>query len=288
MKSKRSSVLISIGCLLALPCLAGVQYAYDRSSHSLGEKLFAAVYHSGDPLVPQTPILHVLSFGRPEVAADLLWLKTIQYFGSVRPFSSYPSLGPLLDRVTQLDPKFEYPYEFGLIVLPYSGATQTAVMLGERAQTNLPNNGLLTYYLATVYHLNLNDYNKAGYYYEKAADEPGAPGAARQLAGVSFDKVNNTLADRLVALNFWKTVYDHAASQEEKDRAGNWYKNMEMVYTLERAAIAYQNQKGHYPASLQELKDQGYIPEIPVSPVGRAFILDPKTGKVSFDTLANP
>jgi hypothetical protein len=55
---------------------------------------------------------------------------------------------------------------------------------------------------------------------------------------------------------------------------------------LESAAQQYKTQFGQYPATLQDLVTHGILKEIPPSPVGRLNVIDPKTGKVSFDTLA--
>ena len=268
---------------LLLGAIAWTQNRYDISSHNLGLKEFQASLDLSDPLVPSPTALKIISLGRPEVAADILWLSTIQYFGSGRDFSAFKSFGSLLDRITQLDPRFEYPYEFGMVVLPYMNQSDQAITLGLRAQQALPNDGLLTYYLATIYHLNKHDYRNAAKYYQLATTEPGAPGAARTLAATALSKLDSSLNDRLVAMTFWQTVYENAKNPDDKDRAEKWFTQLSIVYNLEKAAQNFQEQKGRYPASLQELKDEGFIPGIPESPVGRQMILDPNTGKINFD-----
>ena len=172
-----------------------------------------------------------------------------QYFGGGTPYGTFAALPKLLDTITQLDPQFEYPYEFALTVLPFTGGTSTAVTLGERAQTALPGNGLLTFYLASVYQINLKDYAASARLYQKAATEAGSPTAAQQLAGVSLARINNTLDDRLVALTFWKAAFDNAKNDDDRKRAKDWYEHLSIVYSLEQKIAEYKKQYGSFPRS---------------------------------------
>jgi tetratricopeptide (TPR) repeat protein len=224
----------------------------------------------------------MLSLNQPQALADLLWLKNVQYFGQGNPYGKYPSLGKLLDTITTLDPKFSYPYEFGLIVLPFMDQTDSAIALGERAQRELPGNGLLTYYLATVYHLTVKDYGKAGALYQKASTETGAPGASRELAGVALSSQDDSLAERQAALVFWKTVYENARDEGERERAARWFAHMQLVIDIESAAIDYKKVTGRYPVSIDELVRYGSLPGTPTSPIGRMLHLSPETGKVDY------
>jgi tetratricopeptide (TPR) repeat protein len=272
--------------IAALAGIAGLQTLSDHVSAPFRAEIKRSAATYSEPLVPATPILRLLSFGNPSMVADILWLQTIQYFGSGNPYQNYPSLGKLLDTITTLDPKFEYPYQFGMIVLPYMDQTDSAIMLGERAQKEIPNNGLLTYYLATDYHLGLKDYRKASEYYQKASTQPGAPSAAARLAGVTLAELSDTLSDRLVALEFWKTVYEQATDPDEKERAEAWFRHMEIVYVLEKAALEYKSQSGSFPSSQDQLVKAKLIPRSFKSPINRMLELDPETGRVSFNKLA--
>ena len=272
--------------ILALALLTGLQQGYDVASKAYVAQQRAKYVSFAEPLVPGVEALKFLSLGDRQLTADLLWLNTIQYFGAGTPYGKYHALGPMLDRITQLDPKFEYPYEFGLITLPYMEQTPAAIILGQRAQKELPNNGLLSYYLASDYQLNLKDYANAAKYYILASKQKGAPGAAISLAATSLDKLNSSLGDRLVASEFWKTAYDNAKNDDEKKRDFAWYQQLQVVYTLEAAALTYHDKTGQFPATFQTMIDAGLIQSVPPSTVNRILTLDPKTGKVSFDQLA--
>lgn len=280
-------LLIWFLSLLTLASVVSAQAIYDRSTTTFAKDRKHAILAASEPLVPSSSTLKAVSLGYTSALADYLWLQTIQYFGGGSAYGKYPALGGMIDTITTLDPKFEYPYEFGLVVLPFMDAADKAVAIGERGQKELPGNGLLTYYLASVYHLNLKDYKKASALYDKASQEPGAPGAAKELAGVTLSQINESVNDRLVAITFWKTVYENATSDSEKERAKNWFTHMQIVYSLELASDQYKKDKGHYPASLQTLVEDRYISQVPVSPINRLFDLNPATGRVTWNRLAS-
>lgn len=264
-----------------LATIVGLQLRYDAAASNFKQETARVALEAADPLIPTVPVLRFLSLGNPSLVADILWLQSIQYFGSGNPYGDYPALGPMLDTVTQLDPKFSYPYQFGMIILPYMNNTPMALELGERAQNNF-NDGLLTFYLASDYHINAKDYRKAAFYYEKASTQPNAPTAAKQLAGVSLASLSGSLNDRLAALNFWKTVFETSTNEDEKDRAAGWYQHMQVVYSVEKAAQTFHEQTGRFPNSQDELVKAKLLPSVLSSPIGRTLTLSPETGIVSF------
>lgn len=268
--------------LLALVSIGSLQAVWDTAAAPYKTERKKAALLLAEPALPTVTNLKFLSLNQRGALADLLWLKSIQYFGQGNPYGKYPSLGKIMDTVTRLDPKFAYPYAFSLVVLPYMDQTPIAIEIGERAQTALPGDGLLTFYLASAYHLNVKDYARAGALYEKASREKGAPPASKELAGVALSSANTSSADRLAALAFWKTVFDNANDDSERDRAAKWYGHMQVVYALEQAAEQYKKEQGSYPENLEVLRDKGYIPSIPDSPINRLLVLNPETGRIDF------
>jgi tetratricopeptide (TPR) repeat protein len=272
-------------CFLVAGSLSSVQALSDRTSAATKVALREEILKNEKPLLPSVKALKLLSFGSEPVVADLVWLQTIQYFGVGSPYQNYAALGPMVDTVTQLDPKFAYPYQFGLVALPFMKQVETAEKLGLRARENLPNDGLLTFYLASVYHLNLKDYRKASEYYELAASLPGTPSAATQLAGVTKARVNDSLSDRQAAIVFWEAVIQNAKTDEERERAVAWWKHMQVVYSLELTAEQFKNREGRYPESFDEMIAKGYLGRVPESPIERVYTLESGTGKVGFERV---
>ncbi|MBU6389809.1 hypothetical protein KGQ71_04840 [Patescibacteria group bacterium] len=278
-------LLFPLLALVLVAACAGIQAEYDSSSTGFHTQEKQSVLDFSEPLIPSVQALKFISLGDDSLMADMLWLQTIQYFGQGNPYGTYRSLGPLTDTITALDPKFEYPYEFALISLPFMHQTDYAIKIGERAQTAGLNNGRLTFYLASDYQINVKDYKKAAHYYEKAAKQPEAPPAAARLAAVSLSSINQQLNDRLVAADFWQTVADQTSDPDQKTWYLNWRDHMLLVYALEKDASDYKQKYGAYPSSFQDLINRHYISQLPVSPIQRQLVLDPHTGKVSFDRL---
>ncbi len=270
--------------LLFVASLAATQATYDRMVQSFKKDTRTAILKHSQPLLPPVPVLKLMSLHNEPLLADLLWLQTIQYFGSGSPYGNYPALGPMANHITSLDPQFAYPYEFGMVVLPFMGQADTAEKLGLRAQESIPDNGLLSYYLGTVYHLNIRDYKKAAEYYRLASTQPGAPEAAEELARAAEAQVQNSREDREAAKIFWRTAIEKARNDDETNRAVRWLAHMEIVQSLEIAAQQFHNEQGRYPATLQELVDAKKISSIPASPIHRKLILQ-EDGRIDFDQL---
>jgi hypothetical protein len=67
------------------------------------------------PEPPPVMALKISALGYSHFAADMMWLAAVQYYGAVRNRTDghFRLLIPFLQRVTALDPKFEYAYRFG-------------------------------------------------------------------------------------------------------------------------------------------------------------------------------
>lgn len=280
--SRRVGWLLTI---LTLGSLAATQAVWDTSSAKYNQEKKRAALMLAEPALPSTAALKFLSLNQGPALADLLWLRSIQYFGQGNPYGQYPSLGKIITTVTELDPKFAYAYQFGLVVLPFMKQVEPAETLATRAEKELPNDGLITFYAASLYHLNLKDYKKAAALYEKASTLSGAPPASSYLAGIALASASGSINDRQAALAFWKAVYDNAKDDSERERAATWFAHMQVVISIEIAAGQFKTAHGRFPLNLQELVDTGYLPTIPESPIGRRLILDPATGTVDFSEL---
>lgn len=110
---------------------------------------FAALTLAPPPTVQELPphispappgtLLRVAALGRDAAAADVAWLRTVQFIGS--PHSArvqYAGLEGWVDLVTDLDPKFETPYFHGSILLATSpGRERLAADILDKAEQNL-------------------------------------------------------------------------------------------------------------------------------------------------------
>jgi tetratricopeptide (TPR) repeat protein len=281
----RSTIPTLCGFLI-LGLAAQTQASYAVKTDTFRKEARKTLFNSGEPLLPRAEILHALSLGHPETVADLIWLQTIQYFGGGKPTGKYPSLPVSINRTTALDPRFAYPYEFGMIVMPYmddkaageTAFTEQALALGHKAREYIPHDGWLRYHLASIYMLNRKDYVAAAQYYKEAAEIPGSPGAAKILAGSALSKISGTSEERLAAIQYWTDIKErNADAKDVADLADRWIEHLNIVYTTEKAAATYKERTGRSPATTQELVDVKLLNELPTTsfrPNGLEFIPD--------------
>ncbi len=70
------------------------------------------------PVLPRAAIVRPLLLGFHPLAADVYWLRTIQYYGAhAESDRQFPHLYALVDFVTSLDPHFVDAYELGGLFL---------------------------------------------------------------------------------------------------------------------------------------------------------------------------
>ena len=84
--------------------------------------------------------------GFEQLAADIYWLRTVQYFGAERAFAvekRFELLYPLIDITTTLDPRMEIAYRYGAVFLAEAhptgaGRPDLGIALLERGVRNNP------------------------------------------------------------------------------------------------------------------------------------------------------
>lgn len=217
------------------------------------------------------------SFGATEFAADLYWLKFIQYYGGGEPQGKYRKLAELFGTVTDLSPKFSAAYKTGLIILPGEGFVSEALALGEKGKKNLPADWEMPYYTGLVYHIYKKDYVRAAEEFTAAAELPGAPENARYFAALYYQEADQ----RKIAYELFKSIYESSSDEYIKDRSAKYVLHLEGVFTLEDAIIKFVLIYGRLPVSLAELVEQKIITELPVSALGFTYYYDPTTGKIT-------
>lgn len=254
-----------------------LQLNYDVWS-KYSKPVFNATYNeTREPNVINSELIKKFSFGYDNLISDIYWLSTIQYYGGGDPYGGYAKLPNLLNSVVDLNPKFQYPYIFSLLVLPNEKMADQALTIGEKGRTALPDDWQIPYYMGTVYHIDKKDYKNAGKYLEIAAGKPGVLPIAKLLAATYYAKAN----ERDIAYNLYKVIYENSQDEYTKEKAGNYLKNLEIISFLEDAAKHYKIRYGHYPLKLQDLVNGKILTAIPESPINRELIIDPNSGKVS-------
>jgi len=102
--------------------------------------------------------------------ADLLWMRTLAYFGShLSGDRNFHFLARMLDVVTRLHPRFRPAYSMAASVLPWmAGAVHDSRLLLIRAMVQMPEEGRWAYNLGLNFYLFSNDRAKAAHYLQRA------------------------------------------------------------------------------------------------------------------------
>ncbi|HSB60454.1 MAG TPA: hypothetical protein VLI67_01960, partial [Vicinamibacteria bacterium] len=152
--------------------------------------------------------------GFEAIAADLYWLRTVQYFGGQRAFTrnkDFALLYPLIDITTTLDPRLEIAYRYGAVFLsepPPTGAgrPREGVAILERGSRALPDSWRLRQDLGFFYFLFLKDAQKAS---EVLTEASKIPGAAFWLQAMAADLLAKG-GDRQKSRRMWQRMYEQA------------------------------------------------------------------------------
>lgn len=158
-----------------------------------------AYYPSGRALKPA-------SLGHAELAADLAWLRGVQYYGEHRTTDlRFVQLEHVFGVLTSLSPGFESPYVFGAFALAQEGrdfaGAERLMLKGIEAN---PRSGRLAFELGFLYFVRPGgrDLEQAAEWFERAARLPGGPPQAGRFAAFARQHAG----DLAVALLLWDDV----------------------------------------------------------------------------------
>lgn len=158
--------------------------------------------------LPSGKYLKPLALGYDQMVADLLWIKTIDYFGEhFMTDKEYPWLHHILNLIIDLDPLFDFPYFFGGVVLSLEASqVDRANQILERGREAYPEKWEFPFYIGFNYYYHQKDADRAAPYIEKASSLPGSPAYLRSLTGSLYEKTNKNEA----ALRFYREAYRNA------------------------------------------------------------------------------
>lgn len=160
-----------------------------------------AYYPSGQLVQPMT-------LGHGETAADLAWLRAVQYYGAHRKQDNrFDQLSHVFDILTTFAPRFESAYIFGAFALAQEGQDFAAAeRLIRKGMEHNPRSGRLAFEAGFLYYVKPNgrDLPHAAEYFERASRLPGAPVCAREFAAFSHQNTGSLA----VAWQLWRQIRD--------------------------------------------------------------------------------
>jgi hypothetical protein len=261
------------------------------------ERLYPAPEPAREALyVTSGTVARHLALTYQALAADLYWIRAIQYFGGARrrlmdearlgmlpppalaaDVSDYDLLYPLLDLTTSLDPRFNIAYRFGATFLAErypdgAGRPDLAVRLLQKGLEVQPDKWEYMEDIGFVNYWFLHDYGTAARWFEQAADVPGAPWWLRSLAATTLAQGG----DRESSRTMWRAIHDSAEVEwllRDSERRLQQLDALDQIDRLQREVDAFTARAGGMPPGWGALVRAGLLRGIPVDPTGAPYEL---------------
>jgi hypothetical protein len=285
-------VKLAIAVLVAALCLAAaarVQAARDRT--------FVVADESEDAIYISSPAtLRRLTPGLNALAADLYWIRAIQYYGGTKrrleshalplepppllaDASDYRHLYELLDITTSLDPQFDIAYRFGAIFLAESfpegpGRPDLAVTLLEKGVRNRPEKWQYLEDIGFINYWYVNDYRRAADAFLRAAAIPGAPNWLRPLAATTVAEGGDRRTSRAMWLSILQSA-DFEWLRLQAERRLLQLRAMDDLDALRARVRDYAARTGAPPRDWGVLMRAGVLRGVPRDPSGVPYVLVP-------------
>jgi len=235
--------------------------------------------------VPRAGPLAFLFLGNRTLAADVNWLRAVQYIGETRGNErGWDKLFPLVDAVTDLDPMHGYAYQVAGAILSSVGRVDESNRILEKGTRAVPDRYILPYHRAFNAFYYQGDWKQAGKWAEVAARTPGAPPHIRQNVLAYY--VKGKRADAAVA--FLEQALAEAKDPDTRKALESQLKQARLELDATKVEDAIAEWRARYlsgPLALGQLVSEGLIPAIPPDPYGGDLYLD-EEGRVR--STANP
>ncbi len=194
---RTKKVVLILGVLLPL-FFAQANLQKSLNAYQVNQKESFLYLPSGEYLKP-------LVLGYNQVVGDLLWIQAVHYFGSQdMGDKDYRWLYHILTLIIDLDPRFDFPYYFGGIVLSIEADEKNhANDILARGMEAYPEKWEYPFYIGFNHYYHDENPSAAIPYIEKAATLPKAPGFVKSLVGTLYSKTGR----KKTALDFYRKTY---------------------------------------------------------------------------------
>ncbi len=251
---KRSSLLYPITttllCITLVLLVISFQANHDKRSKPFTTKLQA----KSRDLLPAKYLPYV-TFGFNNFITNSYWIRAVQDFtvwdGKNPYYLNY------FRNISTLDPTFEYPYLFSIVIVPQNKDVDTLDAVAEIANKGMETvktSWKIPFYLGTQYFLFTKKYEPALSYLKTAGTRVGAPDGvflvysslvAKQAGKVDLNfKPNQELV---------KVIYSNTDNETIKKMAEKGLQEEFINQMMEKGLIAYKAKYKRYPKSVDEM-----------------------------------
>lgn len=242
-------------------------------------------------LLTSGPLLKRLTTGYNMVAADLYWIRTIQYYGSTKlrlttdraeapgaqPGSqaAYHLLAPLLDLTTTLDPYFNIAYRFGAIFLaePYPGGAgrpDLAIALLEKGLKQRADKWEYMQDIGFVHYWWRQDPRTAARWFDRASRLPGAPWWLQSLAANTLTQGGDRRSSRLM----WESIRESTEIdwlRRDAERRLLQLQALDDIDALQRLLDEVAKRGLAVGSDWSQLVERRILPAVPADPGGTPY-----------------
>lgn len=254
-----------------------LQGTYDKAANSS-----ALLDVKTEKHVLPASILKYISFGFNNVLADYYWVSIIQDFAGWDRTETF-----LLDEYKNLitmDPKFAYPYLFGILTVPSKAEPDSInliVPIAESGMTSLPYNWEIPFYLGTQYQV-IKNFERAYYYVEKAASLPITPTIVTNVYN-SYKK--RALTQDSATRSLIQAIYETTDSETTREIIRDSIILDDVKYVLSRIIVDYKIRFETYPSSLDTIIDAGMLQIDEALRERLVVTISPKNGALTVELL---
>lgn len=276
------------GVVLAA-ALGGLAAVVGMTGARLDRAATAATRRDEPVYLPRAEYLRPISLGWQNVLADILWFRTISYFGEhYRSDRTYAWLAQMCDLVTDLDPRAEHVYRFAGFILPWeAGQADAGIRLLEKGARQFPDSWTLEYFIGFQAYFFKNDYAEALKHLRRAMQLPGVhPSVSNLIAVLAAEQYGPE-----TTLAFLAELERDVDSQDLRHLVRENMEEARLAADLQRlntAVQAYQANTGHLPLTVEALVDAGLLSAVPADPFGGTYVIDQLSGAVRSSSGREP
>ncbi|MEN8222156.1 MAG: hypothetical protein ABFR36_02760 [Acidobacteriota bacterium] len=249
------------------------QFVYDSNTDYFKKKnTFLAL--------PSGKTIKIFTFGNSELAADLLYIWSIQFFSDYNLLNSKDFIEDIYNLITDISPGYMDPYLMGSTIMAIElNEIEMAIRLLQKGSENLPEEWIFDFesgYYTSKY---LKDYKKSEIFYKRASAKDGAP---KFISRMLFHSVymQGKLEE---SWDLWQSVLQGAETEIERRSANLHLYQIKVEFDkriIRKALDKFKIRYGFFPDKINELVIYGFIREIPRDLKGNYYQYDKEKGTI--------
>jgi len=230
---------------------------------------------------PNAAAVKVASIGYADLVADTYWIEAIQYAGTLMKLHlPADDLIPAVDFITDLDPRFEFPYVFiGSVLVLEGGSGASIERVLDKGRRALPQAWKIAFYLGFTQYYLLHKYPESADNLDVAADLSGFSNYALLASRIRAEGGKPELSIAFLQHILEKTT-DPTYRRNIEQRIKELIVLVQLDF-LNQKLDRYRELTGKPAAAWEDLYREGLLSpaEMPRHPLGGTYSLDPQTGR---------